>query len=424
MEQLIKNISDTPFLDTGRLFVIPMNTKDLVSFTGSLVGGHGSLPIKKDAVPSFVVSLLDTGTKNKTKAQIRELLASRGASLGYSSGLNRLSFSGSCLPEDLETVLGLAAECLQEATFPAAELKKLRERTQSRLIQSATDTAKQSARALMRALYDQNHPNYTFDDVTYKKRYDEITRNDLVNFYRKIGSKDFVLAISGDIAPAAAKRVATKAFSSMSKGSFDEPKEYVNTKKQIAKEQLISIPDKANIDVVLGASVQLKYGDPLYYATVLLMDMLGGGFTSHLMQTVRERDGLTYNVGAGLYSTGIHVDGYVEINALFSPELYEKGVATIRKEIKNFLQSGLTSDTLAKKKEEFIGAYPLSFSTTSGMANKLVTLGTRHQSVAELQEYIEHIKSVTLKKLREAVNLIPFDSLSLASAGTFASKNK
>ena len=424
MDEVLKNISDTPFLETGRLFVIPMATKDLVRFSGSIPGGFVSIPGHNDTISSFTANLLDAGTTKHSRDEIRAYLSRTGAKLSFSSGSQWTSFDGSCLPEDLPAVLELAAECIRDAQFPAADLQTLRTRRLSSLKDSSTNTSSQASWALSRLIYDSAHPHYVFEDDYYRKNYENISRKDLLAFRKIFSQTNMVVAISGDITHAKAARVAGQAFGSLQKNPVIEAVRFKNTKVATRQEKLISIPHKTNINVYMGAGIPLYYGDPLYYPSVLLMDMLGGGFTSHLMQTVRERDGLTYSIGAGIYSTGMHTDGYAGINAIFSPELYNKGVETIRNEIKVFLRDGITEDALARKKEEFIGSYPLSFSTTSGMVNKLATIGIRNQSLSEITEWIDHINGVTIAQLREAAVFIPFDRFSLAAAGTFAKKSK
>jgi zinc protease len=423
MKKTIEQITESSFLTSGRLFVVPMPTKDLISFAGSLRGGEGALSTEKDLVPHLFIDLLDAGTTHKSKQVIRELLSNRGASLSYSVGINWISFEGSCLPEDLPMVLSLAAECIRDALFPTTELTKVRERRLSRLMNSANDTAKQASGALSRLLFETSHPNYVFEDSVYKKRYQQVSRKDLINFKKILGSEGMILALAGDITKERAVSIATAAFKSLPKGNAPKPQTHKNMKSPLVKEVLISIPDKANIDVCLGVRVPLYYGDRLYYPALLLIDMLGGGFTSYLAQTVRERDGLTYDIRAGLHNVGQYIDGYLEISALFSPEVYERGVQTIRTEVQNFLKNGITREALAKKKTEFIGAYPLSFSTTSGMVNKLATIAKRDEPLSHLRAYIDAINSITLEQVQEAVALIPFNLLSLAAAGTFAKKS-
>ena len=62
---------------------------------------------------------------------------------------------------------------------------------------------------------------------------------------------------------------------------------------------LVDRPDAAQSDVRIGL-VGLDRKDRRYYAFEVLTTTLGGGFTSRLDQTLREKMGITYGVHAGM----------------------------------------------------------------------------------------------------------------------------
>src|SRR5574341_117542 len=83
-------------------------------------------PDEKLGLADFVTSALMRGTKNRTFDKIYNELESVGASLGFSSGVNKSGFSGRSLAEDLPLLLDLLSEALRLPTFPKAEMEKLR----------------------------------------------------------------------------------------------------------------------------------------------------------------------------------------------------------------------------------------------------------------------------------------------------------
>src|ERR1700721_4066691 len=76
----------------------------------------------------------------------------------------------------------------------------------------------------------------------------------------------------------------------------------------------------------------LRYSDadnlPLRVGTAIL----GQGFTGRLMSTVRDKEGLTYNIGASMSDDSI-VDGVWEVSASFAPALLGKGLESTRREV-------------------------------------------------------------------------------------------
>ena len=292
------------------------------------------------------------------------------------------------------------------------------------LIESKTDTGEQATSALSRLLYDTNHVNYSKTTDEYIRETESVTRADLVAFKSHVGRGGLVAAVTGDIEPHKALAIIEKTFSKLSEGTTEQLPKARNTKKPQASEKLITISDKANVDMYIGAAVPLTYTDPLYYSFTTAVDMLGGSFASHLMQTIRERDGLTYGIRSSAGGFGGGADGYFRVSATFSPDLYEKGVAATRKEIDLFFKKHLTSDVLEKKQDELTGSYLIGLSTTYGLAKRLHGIGVRKEPLTEIDEYPHIIREITVNDIQDAAALIPLDKLSLAAAGSFQSPNK
>jgi zinc protease len=405
----------------ARVFVAPTSIKDLVYVEGSVLGGWNMLPRTKGEVSVLAAEILDAGTKNKSKNVIRESLASRGASLTFSSGDERTYFRGSCLPEDLNTLLATIAECLGEAAFPQAEVRSAKERINGELTEEKNDTRVQAAIALSRLMYDTLHSNY---EETTEERIRDLAlaeRTDVVGFKKYLGQGGLVLVITGDVDPKKAHKAAEASFKKLPIGTSAAPDKTHNTRKQEPQEIKINIADKANIDVFIGAALPLTYNDPLYLPFIVLTEMLGGrGFTSHLMNTIRERDGLTYGVNSRPTGFTGGAEGAFQIWATFSPGRYEESVAALRREIDIFFKTGITKENLRARQEEMSGLYAVGLSTTRGLAGALHQMGRRHRELSYIDEYLALLNAVTLDDLWAAAALIPLRSLSLAAAGTFS----
>lgn len=405
----------------GRLFLARTGVKDLVYLEGSVLGGWNMLPRRKGEVSVLAAELFDAGTKKKGKDAIREALASRGATLSFSSGDERTYFRGSCLPEDVSHLLSVLVECLGEAAFPASEVKSATERIRGELVEEKSDTRVQAGIAFSRLVYDPSHVNY--DETTEERIRDlaKVERADLMSFKKMIGRGGLVIAVVGDIDTAKVAQAVETAFARLPTGTPEAPAKEMNTKQPEVLSQLVSITDKANVDVFLGAAVPLTYNDPLFLPFIVTTEMLGGrGFTSHLMSTIRERDGLTYGVYArpsGFTGGG---DGAFKVWATFSPARYDESVAALRREIDIFFKGGITKKKLEERKEEMSGLYVVGLSTTRGLAAALHQIGRRHRDLSYIDDYITLLNAITVKDLQDAADLIPLQKLSLAAAGTFS----
>lgn len=405
----------------GRMLVAPMKVRDVVAVEGSVYGGWNMLPEKDSEVPVLAAELLDAGTKSRSKAQIRGKLAALGATLSFTPGGDRMQFSASCFPEDMATVLGIAFDCLANASFPASEIEAARKRVLGDLAESKTDTREQAKTALLRSIYDAGHPNCADDTATRIKKVKSVTRAKLKAYGSMLGRGGLVLALTGYIDADTAARAAEKAASVLGKGTAGPSVQRRNGKRHKQGEERIPIPDKANIDVFLGASVPFTSGSKEIVAFSALSSLLGGRglSTGHLMRTIRERDGFTYGIYAmpGGFEDGL--DGYFLIWATFSPQNYQKALTATRTEIATFLVNGITEDALSRKKTEMIGRFMLSLSTTRGRALALLSVLTEGKAVSYLDEYPSLVEALSVGDLRAVAEAVPLMSLSVAASGTF-----
>src|SRR6185436_8053425 len=166
--------------------------------------------------------------------------------------------------------------------------------------------------------------------------------------------------------------------------------------------QAVFMPEKTSVSVVLGQASGLKYSDPDYQALKLGTAVLGGsGFSGRLMQTVRDKEGLTY----GIYSStskDTFSDGDWKITATFAPALLEKGLAATKRELTKWYTEGITPTELDYRKANLVGSFKVSLATTDGMAASLLTAVHRGYDQTWLDQYPQKINALTLNEVNGA----------------------
>jgi zinc protease len=130
--------------------------------------------------------------------------------------------------------------------------------------------------------------------------------------------------------------------------------------------------------------------------------ILGRGFTGRLMGTVRDKEGLTYNIGAAVSDDSI-VDGSWDISASFAPALLDKGIASTRRELEKWWRDGVTDQEVAERKQGLVGGYLVGLSTTTGLANTLLTDVQRGYDVDWLFGYPDAINALTRDQINGAI---------------------
>ena len=183
-----------------KTYVMPTGVKDVVTISGSMLGGSIHCAGKNSKVSSLVASMLDKGTEKKNKYEISDMLESVGAELNFSSTRYHTHFTGFCLKNNLETVVSLLADQLTTPRFSTEELSTLQGRISGNLIRDKENTKKLAMIQFLRTLFPRNHPNYqaTIDESVESVK--KASVKDLFAFHKEhYGLGSIKIAAAGDV---------------------------------------------------------------------------------------------------------------------------------------------------------------------------------------------------------------------------------
>jgi zinc protease len=130
--------------------------------------------------------------------------------------------------------------------------------------------------------------------------------------------------------------------------------------------------------------------------------ILGQGFTGRLMGTVRDREGLTYGIGAAVTADSV-ADGAWSISASFAPALLDRGVASTRGVLEQWWKDGVTDEELAARKQGLVGGYFVGLSTTAGLAGTILTSIQRGYDLSWLDGYPEAVRALSREQVDQAI---------------------
>jgi len=231
------------------------------------------------------------------------------------------------------------------------------------------------------------------------------------------GPAHMTLVVAGDVNDADTQAAIAKAFAGWSGGQ-----DYLRTAKPAvaaaANEITVPLADKPSVTVLFGQASGLRYSDPDSLALHVGTAILGQGFTGRLMSTVRDKEGLTYNIGARLGDDSID-DGVWEVSASFAPALLAKGVESTRREVGKWWKDGVTEQELAARKQGETGAYFVSLSTTLGLAETILVNAQRGYDPSWLDGFPKAVKALTRDQVNAAIKAhINPNTMVLVEAGS------
>lgn len=381
----------------------PTQVKQVVVLVGALPAGDALAPPENIAVPTLTGMMLDRGTRRLDKFQIAERLENVGAQLSFSVGPQSLEIHGRCLRKDLPLLLELLALELREPAFKADEFEKARRQFIGALQDERQSTEPRAQEAFGRAIFPQGHPNRPHSIDEYFAAAHAATIEQLKSFHaRSYGPAHLTLILVGDLDPAAAAAEVRRRFKGWS-GGRDYLRAATPASAGAATTVTVPLKDKTSVSVLLGQPTGLRYRDPDALALRVGTAILGHGFTGRLMGTVRDREGLTYSIGAAVAEDTI-ADGDWYIAASFAPALLERGVASTRRVLETWWRDGVTESELETRKRGLVGGYLVGLSTTTGLAGTILTDLERGYGLDWLDRYPQAIESLTREEVNAAIH--------------------
>ena len=400
------------------------NVKDVVIILGILPAGDAMAESGNAAIPTLSGMMLDRGTKALDKFAISEKLDNVGAEISFTVGVQSLEIHAKCLKKDLALVIGTIAAELRTPSLLVGEFNKAKQQLVGELEASAQNGSALASEAFDRAVFPAGHPNRPHTLTEYIAAAKTANLEELRSFQAKYyGPAHMTLVVAGDVSDTDAQAEIGKAFSGWSGGQ-----DYLRPAKPAAaaaaSEVTVPLADKPSVTMLLGQASGLRYSDPDNLPLRVGTAILGRGFTGRLMGSVRDKEGLTYNIGANMSDDSV-TDGVWEISASFAPTLLAKGVESTRREVAKWWKDGVSEQELAAHKQGLIGSYFVSLSTTPGLAETILVNTQRGYDVSWLDAYPKALKALTREQVNAAIRThINPNALVLVEAGSVPAAGK
>ena len=416
-ESLSSKIVQSEPISGVRLFSLQRGS-GVVTMQGSFLGGD-VYSNENRRVSDMVASMLDQGTKNMSKFEISEKLESVGARLNFFNGQARVGFSGKFLEEDTEMVFEIMADQIKNPLFSEQELEKVKKRAIAGYKRSKESTRGNAMNNMLEAFYGKDHQNSPTNPDQAIEDIKNITAQNLEEYHRKnYGTGSMVIVVVGDIKHQELEKMVKESFGGWKKSPLNTKQEERVASKKAGKVYL-TMQDKTSTDFLVGTALEIDRYHPDYLPLYLGTHTLGGNFSARLMQTVRVKEGLTYGINSSLSGFGNGNDGYWMVGGTFAPQLLSKGESSTLREIKLWLEKGITQKELDVTKSTLTGGFQVGFDTTGGLASGILSAVVTHNSLEYLDSYPEQVKKITLDQVNEAIKkYITLDGLYRVAAGS------
>jgi zinc protease len=381
----------------ARVYFVENHSLPILDLSIDFSAGGSYDEIGRSGVASFTNHMLDTGADGLSEEEIARRLADVGALMGGHFDSDRAGVTLRTLSSERERnqSLDILKRVIQRPEFPEKILEREKARAIVGLREAETQPESIVSRAFYRALYGK-HPYGNLDTV---ESVSAIKRNDLVDFYRRYYSADrAVIAIMGDISKDEAQRIAETMVAQIPTTSSHQDIPSVAIPKDPVLEKIAHPAAQAHI---LIGYPGITRDDPDYFSLVVGNYILGGGgFSSRLLEEVREKRGLVYSVHS--YFLPLKQSGPFQIGLQTRKEEADAALKVVKDVLNNFLENGPTVKELNDAKSNIIGGFPLRIDSNREIVNYLALIGFYQLPLTYLDDYPKKVEKLTVNDIKSA----------------------
>ncbi|WP_192877753.1 pitrilysin family protein [Paracoccus sp. SY] len=356
---------------------------------------------KRGAI-NLMTATLEEGAGNRDSVAFAQAVEGLGAQFSFDVGDDALTVGMRALNENRDEAAALLAEALTQPRFDDDAIERVRAQVQSIIRSEATDPQSIAAKEMARQAWG-DHPyatsiNGTMDSVA------ALTRQDLVAAKNRVLARDrVVVGAAGDITSEELGQLLDTVLGGL-------PEQGTAPLPQPADLQLtggVTVIDWDSPQTVVSfAGPGLAIDDPDYFAAFVANHILGGGgFSSRLMEEIREKRGLTYGVGTTL-ATGVYGQtwqgGMAGSNATTG-----QAVDLIRQEWDRMAEGGVTDQELNDAKTYLTGEYPLRFDGNGSIAGILAGMQLIGFPIDYVNTRNAKVEAVTAEDVKRVAGRLP-----------------
>ena len=368
----------------------------MITINMAIKAGSTAVPTDKPGLASITASLLMQGTKKRTASQIHQEIDFIGGSLSAGGGDDFASANLRVLKKDIPIGLDLLSDVLLNPAFDQKEIDRKVKETLAEIQRQKQEPGIIAGQAFAKAVFGGHPYGRTNDDVA--AYYPKLARQDIVDFYSSRYSPDnAIIAVVGD--------VTEKEIIAMLNGYFKAWQKKAQpisalTQPPVIEKTVVQKIDKdvaqANIDL---GHIGISRENPDFYAVSVMNYILGGGgFSSRLMDNIRDNKGLAYDVHSGFSAQ--KEPGAFTVSIQTKNESANDVIAETQKELRRIQTELVSEKELADAKAYLSGSFPLRMDTYAKIAGMLTSIEIYNLGLDYPQKYPALIKGVTREDIQ------------------------
>ncbi len=352
-------------------------------------------------IAHFLEHMLFKGTESRSKTEIANYLESLGGSINAFTSKEYTCIYARCLEEYLEQSIDLISDLLLHSTFPDNELQKEKEV----VIDEINDIQDTPGDLIFDYFYENMFPENSlgYPIVGYKDEVTNFEKSTCTSFMSKnYKSERIIISVSGYIDHQKLVRFAEKYF------NFDKPstasKRILSPLESIKKYKNIYTKNANHQSHACIGTRTFPYTDKDRYILLTLNAILSGGMSSRLFQNIREKHGISYDIGS--FADFFHDTGCIGVYAATNPKNSKKSIELINKEIQTFREKPVEDLELERTKALLKSSILIGLESTSARMNRLAKQYIYNKKINTIDQVIAQIEKITPEDIQRVAHRI------------------
>ncbi len=384
-------------LENGlELVVAPRKGVPLAAARIVFRGGASLEPAGRSGLAHLAALAARRGTVRRSGVEIDLLVESLGADLGAGVDEDATTFGLSAPSEALPRCLEVLGDVALTPTFPAPEVARLRRREVASLAHDLDEPAVVADRAMLTAAYG-DHP-YGHPPDGRARDLLRVRRADVLTYHaRHHRPAAAILLVVGAFDADDVLALARRRFGRW-RGSADPVPAVPAPEPPRPAVVVVDKPDLTQTQVRI-ASAGFPRKSPDYFPGMVASAILGGGFTSRLMEAIRVNRGLSYGVRSRFATSA--TGGLFFVSTFTKVETTAEIIQVALDEIARFADGGPSADELDRMQSYLCGLFPLSLETHDQVAERLADLALYGLSDDEVTAFRDRVRAVSAADCRD-----------------------
>jgi len=397
-----------------KLMIVEQHELPVADFALVIGSGGTADPGGKGGVANLTAQMLREGTTTRKSLDIADQSSFLGISLFPQASWESTTLSLHTPTAVLDSALALFADVALRPSFPANEFDRIKKNRLTELLQLRDQGPAIANTAFPAIVYGAGHP-YGAPLIGTETSVTGLTTADLQAYYQaNFKPNNATLIVVGDVTPAQIEQKINALFGGWQRGDVPQVNYGEPPKAGATTIYLIDKPGAAQSSFRIGA-VGVPRSTKDYFALTVMNTILGGSFTSRLMQNLREAKGYTY--GAGSRFDMRRAAGPFTAQAEIVSAKSDSALIEFMKELNNIRQT-VSPDELSRAKRYLQLQLPENFETTQQIAAALVPVALYNLPLDYYNTYVQNVEAVTQADVnRVAQQYINPSSLAIVIVG-------